>query len=128
MTEAPLLQISKLGKTFSVITDACCEGIGGILMQESEKGELLPTAYESRKTSKAESNYAVHELELLAIHHCLKSWRHFLEGTKFIIRTDHKSLIYIMKQKQLSRKQARWIEFMQGFDFQVEYVEKEMNE
>ena len=49
-----------------------------------------PIAYESRKLRTHEKNYATHDLELLAVVHALKLWRHYLLGQKFELMTDHK--------------------------------------
>ena len=45
--------------------------------------------YESRKLKEDEKNYATHDLELGAIVHALKMWRHYLMGRRFELRIDH---------------------------------------
>ena len=75
-------------------------------------------AFEGRKYRPAEYNYTVGEQELLAVVHALHVWRCYLEGApKFQVVTDHNPLIYLNTQQNLSRRQARWVEFMQRFDF-----------
>jgi hypothetical protein len=103
-----------------VVTDASIIAVGGVLMQDDGQGER-PIAYESRKLNDVESRYPVHEQELLAIIVCLRTWRCYLEGMNFIIRTDHKSLEHIPTQKHLSRRMVRWIEYLQQFNFKIEY-------
>ena len=80
-----------------------------------------PVAYESRKMNAAEVNYATHERELLAVIHALRTWRHYLLGTHFIVVTDHNSLKYLQTQPTLLRRQARWSEFLAEFDFEIVY-------
>ena len=80
-----------------------------------------PIAYESRKLNAAEGNYATHEKELLAVIHALRTWRHYLLGNHFIVVTDHNSLKYLHTQPTLSRRQARWAEFLAEFDFEIVY-------
>ena len=46
-------------------------------------------------------NYPTHDLELAAVVHALKIWRHYLLGNKVYIFTDHKSLKYIFTQSEL---------------------------
>lgn len=75
----------------------------------------------------AEKNYPVHEKELLAIVRALKKWRIHLLGCKFKILTYHCTLVHFMKQKDLSRQQARWMEFLSQYDFDIEYVKGEDN-
>ena len=67
--------------------------------------------YESRKLKDHEKNYVTHDLELAAIVHALKMWRHYLMGRKFELRTDHSGLKYLFDQPTLNARQARWLEF-----------------
>src|SRR5690242_13938150 len=77
----------------------------------------------SKKMLPAEKNYPVHEQELLAIICALKEWRHHLHGNHFKVITDHRSLKYLQTQTHLSARQTRWSEFLQQFDFTIEYQE-----
>ena len=77
---ASILKIANLFKDFIVCTDACKEGLGIILVQEN-----YVVAYESRKLKEHEKIYATHDLELAAIIHTLKMWRHYLIGRKFLL-------------------------------------------
>jgi len=120
LSTAPVLRLPDFKLTFIVVTDASMIAVGGVLMQNDGEGER-PIAYESRKLNDAESRYPVHEQELLAIIVCLRTWRCYLEGMTFIIRTDHKSLEHIPTQKHLSRRMVRWIEYLQQFNFKIEY-------
>ena len=78
-----------------------------------------PVAFESRKMNPAEHKYPKHARELLGVIHALRTWRHYLLGKKFIIVTDHHSLKFLQTQPQLSRRQARWLEFLAEFDFEI---------
>ena len=81
-------------------TDASLNGLGCVLMQD---GHVI--AYASRQLRPHEQNYPTHDLELAAIVHALKTWRHYLYGETFHIFTDHKSLKYIPTQKELNLRQ-----------------------
>ena len=74
-------------KDFVVCTDACNEGLGGVLMQE---GHVI--AYESRKLKIHEKNYATYDLELAAIIHALKMWHDHLIGRIFLLICHRLSL------------------------------------
>ena len=73
-----------------VFTDASRVGLGGVVMQH---GKVL--AYASRKLKDHEMNYPTHDLELAAVVHALKLWRHYLYGERFEVFTDHQSLKYL---------------------------------
>jgi len=62
LMRAPILKIADPNKDCVVWTDACKEGIGGILTQE---GHII--CYEYRKLKEHERNYATHDLELVAM-------------------------------------------------------------
>jgi hypothetical protein len=40
----------------------------------------------------------------------------------FTVLTDHQALECFQSQKHLSRRQARWTEFLQQYDFDVVYI------
>jgi ribonuclease HI len=78
-------------------------------------------AYASRALRVHEQNYPTHDLELAAVIHALKIWRHHLMGTKCHIYTDHKSLKYIFTQADLNMRQRRWLELIKDYDLEVHY-------
>ena len=116
----PTLILPREHVPFVVQTDASGFAVGATLMQDLGNG-LQPIAFISKKLLSAETRYPVHEQELLSIVIALKTWRHYLHGTHFTVQTDHHSLIHFMKQPNLSNRQARWSEFLQQFDFTIEY-------
>jgi hypothetical protein len=58
-----------------------------------QEGNLV--SYASRQLEVREENYPTHDLELAALVHALKIWRHHWIGNKCEIFTDHKSMGYI---------------------------------
>jgi hypothetical protein len=78
-------------------------------------------AYASRALRTHEQNYPTHDLELAAIIHALKLWRHHLMGTNCNIYTNHKSLKYIFTQADLNMRQRRWLELIKDYDLEVHY-------
>ena len=110
LTEAPLLRAPDESKPYEVVVDASDLGLGGVLLQDGH-----PVAFESRKLIPAELNYTTTEKEMLAVVHALRVWRCYLEGTEFTVFTDHVSNTFFQTQPCLSRRQARWSEYLQRF-------------
>ncbi|GJZ87809.1 putative reverse transcriptase domain-containing protein [Tanacetum coccineum] len=91
-------------------------GFGAILMQREKV-----IAYASRQLRKNEENYTTHDLELGAVVFALRLWRHYLYGTTCTVFTDHKSLQYILDQKELNMRQRRWIDPLSDYDCVIRY-------
>jgi hypothetical protein len=116
LTSAPVLVQSDNSKPFEVFCDASGTGLGCVLMQE---GRVI--AYASWALQPHELNYHTHDLELPAVVHALKIWRHYLMGNHCNIFTDHKSLKYIFTQSELNMRQRRWLELIKDYDLEVHY-------
>jgi hypothetical protein len=84
-----------------------------------QEGRVI--AYASRALRPHELNYPTHDLELAAVVHALKIWRHYLMGNHCNIFTDHKSLKYIFTQPELNMRQRRWLELIKDYDLEVHY-------
>ena len=110
-----------------VTTDGCLTGGGGYVSQGSNPDKAKVVGFWSGKWSSAQQNYPVHELELLALVETLKRFRGILHGTKFTVRTDHKALIHLKKQRVLSPRQHRWLDVLNEFEFEIEYIPGETN-
>jgi hypothetical protein len=78
-------------------------------------------AYSSRHLKIHERNYPTHDLELAAVVHALKTWRHYLYGQKCDVYTDHKSLKYIFTQSELNMRQRRWVELIKDYELGIHY-------
>ena len=107
-------------------TDARDFAMGAVLSQVWEDGEH-PIAYESRKMNSAKMNYPNHERELLAVIHALRVWRHYLLGKQFKICIDHHYLKYLMTRPNLPKTQARWVEMLAEFEFEVVHRPRKSN-
>ena len=84
-----------------------------------QEGKVI--SYGSRQLKPNELNYPTHDLELAAVVHALKTWRHHLIGQRCEIYTDHKSLVYIFTQPDLNLRQRRWLELVKDYDLGVHY-------
>ncbi|KAL4378322.1 hypothetical protein GQ457_02G025300 [Hibiscus cannabinus] len=116
LTHAPVLVQPESGKEFTVYSDASHSGLGCVLMQNENV-----VAYASRQLKPHELNYPTHNLELAAIVFALKIWRHSLYGEKCHMFTDHKSLKYLLTQKDLNLRQRRWMELLKDYDLVIDY-------
>ena len=110
-----------------VTTDGCLTGGGGYVSQGTDPEHAKVVGFWSGKWNSAQQNYPVHEQELLALVETLKRFRGILHGTRFTVRTDHKALTYLMKQKDLSPRQHRRLDVLNEFDFEIEYIPGETN-
>jgi hypothetical protein len=103
-------------KPFSIYCDASGKGLGCVLMQD---GYMV--VYASRQLRKHEAQYPTHDLELAAIVHALKIWRHYLMGKRCELYMDHKSLKYIFTQSNLNLRQRRWMDLIKDYDLGINY-------
>jgi hypothetical protein len=130
LMEAPVLVMPDYTKPFTIQTDASTEGIGAVLSQvhiHNNKSMDKPCAYASRSLKEAEKNYPATHLELLAIMFAIHKFRHFVQGNKFYIQTDHKPLEGILKTKDLSGRLGRWIMKLADYDFDIVYRQGQAN-
>ena len=111
LTSAPILKLPSGTGDMVIYSDAYGQGLGCVLMQH---GHVI--AYASRQLKVHERNYPTHNLELAAVIHALKIWRHYLIGDRVMIYTDHKSLKYVFTQKELNMRQQRWLELLADYD------------
>ena len=116
LTTTPVLASPSGTCGFVVYSDASYQGLGCVLMQH---GRVI--AYASRQLRPYEISYPTHDLELAAVVFALKIWRHYLYGETFQIFTDHKSLKYLLSQKELNMRQRRWLELLKDYDCTIEY-------
>ncbi|KAJ8348852.1 hypothetical protein SKAU_G00274410 [Synaphobranchus kaupii] len=120
LTEAPVLAYPDAQRPFIVDIDASNTGVGAVLSQEDEDGERV-VAYYSRALGKAERNYCVTRRELLAVVRALHHFRPYLQGSHFLLRTDHASLTWLLNFKDPEGQVAHWLEQLQGYDFEIRH-------
>lgn len=120
LTTPPILAFPLPGTPFILDTDASLTGIGGVLSQVQEELERVICFY-SRVLSKTERNYCVTRRELLAIVKTIEHFHHYLYGRRFLIRTDHASLKWLLSFKAPEGQVARWIEVLGIYDFEIQH-------
>ncbi|KAH0669564.1 hypothetical protein KY285_023727 [Solanum tuberosum] len=122
LCSAPLLQLPNFSKSFEVECDASGKGIGAVLMQDSK-----PIAYFSEMLSGATLNYSTYDKELYALVRALAIWQHYLWPRELAVKTDHESLKYLKSQGKLSRRHAKWVEFIETFPYVIAYKQGKEN-
>lgn len=104
--------------------DASGNSIGAVLSQVNDKGKEIPIYYYSRLLKEREMRYSTIEKELTAIHDSLLKLRQYLIGRKFIVKTDHKPLLGIIKNNtsSLGARWARRLLRISEYEFEIEYL------
>lgn len=116
LCQAPVLALPDFTKQFVVELDACGSGIGAVLMQEGH-----PIAYISRHLKGKQLHLSIYEKELLAVVFAVQKWRHCIFHDHFIIRTDQRSLKYLLEQRLNTPIQQQWLPKLMEFDYEIQY-------
>lgn len=122
LVHAPVLAHYDPAKPIELVCDASKYALGGVLLQEGR-----PVAFESRKLNPAETRYSTGDREMLAVVHCLRVWRCYLQGVPFTLVTDHKPNTYFKDLDRMSDRQIRWAEKLERFSYTWEYRKGEAN-
>ena len=101
-----------------LLTDASGYALGAILSQQIENEEFV-CAYASRTLNTHEIHYSISEKECLAVIFGIKTFRVYLQGTKFKVITDHSALSWLMTIKDPNGRLARWVIYLQSYEFEI---------
>lgn len=118
MTTAPVMRIPNRTGLFILDTDASNTAIGAELSQVQDEEEYV-IAYGSYVLQPTQRSYCTTRKELLAIVRFTRQFRHYLLGDKFLIRTDHSSLAWLMRFKNAEGQLARWLEELSQYDMNI---------
>lgn len=121
-----LLQYPDFKQTFILTTDASDVGCGAVLSQNID-GNDLPIAFASKSFTPGEKNKSVILKELTAIHWAIDYFKAYLYGRKFVIRTDHRPLVFLFNMKNPTSKLTRMRLDLEDFDFTIEYIQGKTN-
>ena len=117
---APMMHHPAPKAPFILDTDASAYAIGGQLSQVVDGVERV-VAYASQTLSKSQRNYCTTNRELLAVVQMIRHYRHYLYGRKFLLRTDHSSLRWLLNYKDADGMLSRWLTRLSEYDFEIEY-------
>ena len=133
--EAPILYHFDPKSHIRIETDASSFAIGGVLshlsfgtrpdgvVTKANLSQWHPVAFFFRKMIPAETWYETHNGKLLAIVKAFKTWRHYLEGCKYVVFvfTDHNNLRRFMDTKSLSSRQVHYAQELFRYHFRIDY-------
>ena len=108
LCEAPVLAYPSFDRDFSLETDASIDGIGAVLAQTQGDKCLHPVAFASRSLSPPERNYAITDLETLAVVWAVTHFRCYLYGHSITVYTDHSAVRAVLETSSPSGRHARW--------------------
>ena len=120
LTSAPVLRIFDPKLPIRIQTDASQYAYGAVLLQDDDSG-ARPVAYASKQFNAAQQNYITREQELLGIVLALTEFDVYLHGSPFVVESDHHTLQTLLTQPKLSRRLARWTDFLSEYDLQIVY-------
>jgi hypothetical protein len=129
LSSAPVLRTFDQTRHTVLTTDASNIAVAAILTQLDDDGRQHPVAYESRKLTAAKRNYPAHVLELLAVIHSLRVFRHYLLGggaprppgcwSNFDLRTDNQAITWLKTNRHLNKMYVRWLDEIEDFCFDL---------
>jgi hypothetical protein len=123
LTQSPVLRMPDFSQRFMVECDASGIGIGAILSQQNQ-----PMAYFSEALKGSSLTLSTYEKEMLAIVKAIRKWRPYLLGKPFTVRTDQRSLKYLLEQRITTPAQTRWLPKILGYDYVIEYKKGSENQ
>ena len=118
MVRAPILAFPTESGDYVLDTDASNFGLGGVLSQ-IQNGVECVIAYCSRALRPSQRKYCTTKREMLAVVSMCIQFRSYLRGAKFILRTDHKSLVWLHRFKDTEGMMTRWLHTLHQFQFTI---------
>ncbi|RWS01610.1 Retrotransposable element Tf2 protein type 1-like protein [Dinothrombium tinctorium] len=121
LISSPILRIYDPNAHCYIFTDASKIGIGAVLKQKDENGNMHPVAYFSKKLLSYQQNYSITEIECLAIVEAINFWHHYLYGKNFTVITDHNALKWLKSVKKPNSRLFNWSLKLSQYDFNIKY-------
>ena len=120
LVSPPILAYPNYNEPYILQTDASRDSIGMVLAQIQDSTERV-IAYAGKRLSPNEKNYSTTEIEALAVVEGLKHFDPYLRGNHVTIVTDHSALVWLLAQKEPKGRIARWIAYLQQFNYSIEH-------
>ncbi|KAL0540119.1 hypothetical protein IC582_024349 [Cucumis melo] len=116
MMSLPILALPSFELPFEIETYASGFGVGVVLVQSKR-----PIAFYSHTLSMRDRAQPVYERKLIAVVLSVQRWRPYLLGAKFIVKTDQKSLKFLLEQRVIQPQYQKWVSKLLGYSFEVVY-------
>lgn len=126
VSNPPILIFPDFMKLFIIVCDASQFALGAVLGHDIDK-LFRPIHFASRSLNKSEQNKSTIEKELLAIYWSIIYFKPYIYGRHFLIRSDHKPLIYLFGLKDPTGKLNRMRLEIGGHSFTIEYIKGKDN-
>ena len=125
---APVLVFADFKKPSRLETNASKEGLGAVLLQESDDGQYHPVAFASCELKGGEPKYHSSKLEFLALKWAVtEQFCEYLQYQPFTVRTDNNLLTYILTTPNLDVLGHRWVAALAGYNMKLEYLKGSNN-
>ena len=115
----PILAYPDPNKPYIISTDASTNGLGYVLSQKDDNNLKHVIAYPGRALCKAEKKYSITELEALSVVAAFKQFHSYIYGNFVTLRTDHKALQYIYKNKTSKGRIMRWVLELMNYEYEI---------
>ncbi|BHF70472.1 hypothetical protein SprV_0301352300 [Sparganum proliferum] len=128
LANATLLAHPHPDAPLTLMADASGAAVGASL-QQTVNGVLQPLAFFSKKLSPAVTHYSVFGQELLAVYLAIRHFRHFLDGRKLVVLTDHEPLVCALRPSpdRYSPGEIPHLDFISQFSCEIQHVHGKEN-
>ena len=121
-----MIQKPDLNRQFILRTDASKKAFGNMLSQRNDKGKEIILAVESKQFTDQQIVWSIGMKELLSAAHAVKRYTNLIEGRKFLLITDCKSVYYLLKNRKevnltASNPLTRNFLFLMMYDFEIKW-------
>jgi len=117
-----VLTVPDFSKQFVIETDASDCGMGAVLMQDNH-----PISYLSKALCDKNKGLSTYEKECMVVLLAVDKWRSYLQGQEFLIRTDHRSLLFLTEQRAATKLQQKALLKLMDLNFKIQYEKGSTN-